>query len=73
MVFLDLGLPDQSGLTVLGVLRQIELYQKIPIYMLTGHITEAIVKQCLDAGADGAYTKPMMPDELGKLLEDIQA
>lgn len=73
LVFLDLGLPDQSGLTVLAVLRQMELYQKIPIYMLTGHITEAIVKQCLDAGADGAYTKPMMPDELGKLLEDIQA
>lgn len=72
LVFLDLGLPDQSGMNVLRSLRQLNDYEQTPIYMLSGHITEALLKECLDAGADGAYTKPMMPDELGKLLEDIQ-
>lgn len=73
VIFLDLGLPDQSGLDVLLSLRHHDMTKHTPIYMLSGHITNEMRLQCMEHGADGAYTKPMEKNALAELLEDLQS
>jgi CheY-like chemotaxis protein len=73
VIFLDLGLPDQSGLDVLLSLRHHGMTQYTPIYMLSGHITNEMHQQCMAHGADGAYTKPMEKAALADLLESLQS
>lgn len=61
-VLLDIGLPGESGLTVLRAMRQ--RYDVTPVLMLTarGQLSERI--EGLDAGADDYLVKPFQLDEL---------
>lgn len=61
-VLLDIGLPGDSGLTVLRAMRQ--RYDVTPVLMLTarGQLSERI--EGLDAGADDYLVKPFQLDEL---------
>jgi two-component system, OmpR family, response regulator len=61
-VLLDLGLPGDSGLTVLKKMR--ERYDSTPVIILTarGQLSERI--RGLDAGADDYLVKPFPFDEL---------
>jgi len=67
-VLLDIGLPGDSGLTVLRFLR--ERYDTIPVIVLTarGQLSDRI--RGLDAGADDYLIKPF---ELGELLARVRA
>ena len=62
VVLLDLGLPRESGLTVLKAMRA--RYDVTPVLILTarGQLSERI--QGLDAGADDYLVKPFQFDEL---------
>jgi two-component system KDP operon response regulator KdpE len=55
VVLLDLGLPDQDGLEVIGKLRE---WSKVPIIVLSARGLERDKVQALDAGADDYLTKP---------------
>lgn len=61
-VLLDIGLPGDSGLTVLRAMRS--RYDATPVLLLTarGQLTERIAG--LDAGADDYLIKPFQFDEL---------
>ncbi|MGO4701393.1 response regulator transcription factor [Dyella sp. 2RAB6] len=67
-VLLDIGLPGDSGLTVLRFLR--ERYDAIPVLVLTarGQLSDRI--RGLDAGADDYLVKPF---QLGELLARVRA
>jgi two-component system, OmpR family, response regulator len=67
-ILLDIGLPGDSGLTVLRFLR--ERYDTIPVILLTarGQLSDRI--RGLDAGADDYLVKPF---QLGELLARIRA
>jgi two-component system OmpR family response regulator len=67
-VLLDIGLPGESGLTVLRFLR--ERYDTIPVVVLTarGQLSDRI--RGLDAGADDYLVKPF---QLGELLARVRA
>jgi two-component system OmpR family response regulator len=62
VILLDIGLPRDSGLTVLKKMR--EGYDATPVLILTarGQLTERI--KGLDAGADDYMVKPFQFDEL---------
>jgi two-component system OmpR family response regulator len=68
VLLLDIGLPGDSGLTVLRFLR--ERYDTTPVIMLTarGQLSDRI--RGLDAGADDYLVKPF---QLGELLARIRA
>ncbi len=55
LVILDLGLPDINGFEVL---RQIRLFSRVPIIILTVRSDEADVVKGLEWGADDYVTKP---------------
>jgi two-component system KDP operon response regulator KdpE len=66
LVIVDLGLPDQSGLTVIARLR--EWYQR-PILVLSARRHENDKVAALDLGADDYLTKPFA---MGELLARIR-
>ena len=66
LILLDLGLPDQDGLTVTESLRQ---WAKMPIVVLSARGKEEDKIKALDAGADDYLTKPF---GIGELLARIR-
>jgi two-component system, OmpR family, KDP operon response regulator KdpE len=61
LVILDLGLPDISGIDVIGGLRG---WTSVPIIVLSGRADSTDKVEALDAGADDYVTKPFGMDEL---------
>lgn len=71
IIFLDLGLPDLSGIDVLTSLKRNLNTENANIYILSGHVTREIDEQCIRAGASGTYTKPMMLEQVKDILKVI--
>ncbi|MDG2348997.1 MAG: ATP-binding protein [Gammaproteobacteria bacterium] len=67
-IFLDLGLPDQSGLDVLLKLRNNSNCKDIPIFVLSGHVTKQMYETCCSIGATGVYMKPMLQNQVKEVL-----
>jgi two-component system response regulator VicR len=61
MVILDVGLPDQDGISLC---RQIRTRHRMPILMLSARGDNADKVVGLEVGADDYLTKPFMPREL---------
>jgi len=61
MIILDLGLPDQDGITVLKKLRE---WATVPVLVLSVRSSEQDIVTALDAGADDYLTKPFRGGEL---------
>ncbi len=66
VVLLDLGLPDMEGLEVI---KQLRLWSKVPIIILSARGQERDKVANLDAGADDYLTKPF---GVGELLARIR-
>ena len=61
-VLLDLGLPDQHGITIIQTLRREG--RTTPVMVLTGTVEGQTSVRALDAGADDYVTKPVIVDQL---------
>jgi two-component system KDP operon response regulator KdpE len=61
LIILDLGLPDEDGLSVLGRLRE---WFKNPIIILSVRNSEDDIIKALDTGANDYLTKPFRTGEL---------
>lgn len=68
MVILDYGLPDITGLEVLGRIRS---FSSVYILVLTGHAD--LCEGLISAGADAVMTKPFRPRTLRSRIEEILA
>jgi two-component system, OmpR family, KDP operon response regulator KdpE len=66
LILLDLGLPDQDGLTVAQGVRE---WSSVPIIVISARGSEDQKIQALDAGADDFLTKPF---GVGELLARIR-
>lgn len=64
LIFLDVKLPDQSGLHVCRTLREQSEFRQIPIIMMTGYGDKDAVVTGLMAGADDSLPKLFLCDEL---------
>lgn len=69
VILLDMRMPGIDGLGVLKGLR--EMYESLPIVMLTTSTDETDLVESLRAGAQGYLLKDMEPDELVIALRDI--
>lgn len=61
IMILDLGLPDEPGLSVLKSVRE---FSNMPVIILSVKNSEQDIIQALDAGADDYITKPFNTGEL---------
>lgn len=65
LVLLDLGLPDRDGL---DVLRDLRVWSRVPIIVLSARGSESVKVMALDAGADDYVTKPFgLPELLARM------
>lgn len=64
VVFMDLGLPDVSGMELIGELRGMDGLSEAPIVALTGRHGFQERQACLDAGFDDYLEKPVRPSAL---------
>jgi two-component system KDP operon response regulator KdpE len=61
LIILDLGLPDEDGLSVLKKVRE---WSTVPILILSVRDSEGDIIACLNAGADDYLVKPFRSGEL---------
>ena len=64
LVLLDIMLPDEDGLEIVGKLRRRPETKKLPVIMVTAKTTEIDKVKGLDVGADDYLTKPCSVAEL---------
>lgn len=64
IILLDIMLPEEDGLAVLGTIRQTGAYADIPVIMVTAKTSEIDAVKGLDLGADDYITKPFGVMEL---------
>jgi two-component system KDP operon response regulator KdpE len=67
IVLLDLGLPDEDGLSVLKKIRE---FSDVPVIILSVRNSEKDIVSALDSGANDYITKPF---NIGELLARIRA
>ena len=60
-IVLDLGLPDEDGMTLI---RELRGWTEVPVLVLSARSAEADKVAALDAGADDYLTKPFGVSEL---------
>ncbi|OWR16353.1 response regulator, partial [Brevundimonas diminuta] len=68
-VVLDVGLPDQSGLTVLDVLKRDDDTRHIPIHIVSA---EDHSQTALSLGAIGYLVKPVKREDLAEVLRTLE-
>lgn len=60
LIFMDIGLPDISGIELTKKLRETNNPQKnTPIVFLTAYSDLTLIKKCLSVGANEVYRKPI--------------
>lgn len=64
LILLDWMLPGKSGIEFIEWIKQKEIWQDIPIVLLTAKAEEENKVRGLMSGADDYITKPFSPDEL---------
>ena len=69
LVLMDIGLPDQDGLTLTRQLRRHYSSLQLPIVALTAHNSQETENACIQAGMNGFICKPLTT---GKLLCVLQ-
>ncbi len=74
LVFMDLEMPVMDGLAATRAIRQLPGEKAcVPLYAMTAHALSETDDKCRDAGMDGYLTKPIVPEELMKLLDRVAA
>lgn len=68
LAFIDLEMPDMSGCDVARLLRAGPGRSDARLICLTGHGQPDDRCQCLEAGFDDFFTKPMRPDRLSQVV-----
>ncbi|NPV75101.1 MAG: response regulator [Anaerolineae bacterium] len=69
MLFIDINIPQVSGLELLKFIRQRDAWKRLPILMVTSESDEIMVEEAIRLGADGYVFKPVNFEELTNAIE----
>lgn len=74
-IFMDVEMPELDGFAAARAIRDKEtaLGTRTPIIAMTAHVLMGIREQCLAAGMDNYLSKPIQPDALARLLQEVAA
>ena len=74
VIIIDIRLPDINGIEVIRQIRAIHMHKKTPIISFTGLISPDIHNNCITAGADYHFTKPVgLPVLFEKIVELLKS
>jgi two-component system KDP operon response regulator KdpE len=71
LVLLDLGLPDIDGLELLRQMRGKEMFDDLPVIILSTLSEPDQIRAALDLGADRYVTKTTMAHNLVKTVQEV--
>ncbi len=71
IVLLDLMLPDVSGIEFLRQMREREMFDELPVIILSALADPDQIREGLDTGADRYLTKPYLANNLIKTIEEV--
>src|SRR5262245_55825822 len=63
LVILDVSLPDIDGFEVLRQIRQLTVFNRIPVVAVTAHAMKGDREKCLAAGFTDYVSKPILDIE----------
>ncbi len=69
LILLDIEMPDMNGFVLLGIIRKIKVYEKIPVLFITGNVNMENIKKAYSAGGNDFIKKPI---DTEVLLEKIK-
>lgn len=69
-IFVDIDLPDMSGISVTKKIRQLEKKLRTPILAITSHTEAHVREECLKAGMNGYYNKPLSISQLNCIIDE---
>lgn len=70
LLFLDISMPEVTGLDMLEFIRKRPELNRLPIIMLTSEASDALVERALEMGADAYVTKPATLEEIENAVRD---
>jgi two-component system, chemotaxis family, chemotaxis protein CheY len=73
LIISDLNMPKMSGLELVKTIRSNDLYNDIPVLMLTTETNEQDKASCLDAGVNIYLAKPLPPGDLLGQIDSLLA
>lgn len=71
IIFLDLNMPVMNGVECLRLIKQNEIYRKIPVIIITTSLNPFELDECLHLGAKHIFHKPNTFPELCNDLHTI--
>jgi two-component system sensor kinase len=73
VVLMDLEMPEMDGMAATQAIREMESAagKHTQIVAMTAHALVGFREQCLAAGMDGYISKPIQPEELYRVLEEM--
>jgi CheY-like chemotaxis protein len=71
LVILDLHMPRLDGYSTAIALRQIPVFQRMPIVALTAAITQTAPERIAEAGFSTYLVKPIRPSSLRQCVTDL--
>lgn len=71
LVFLDIVLPDRSGVDILREIMGINSAAKVVMCTSVGG-QQKVIQECIQAGAMDIITKPFKPEDISKAISSAQ-
>jgi CheY-like chemotaxis protein len=74
LILMDLQMPEMGGLEATSAIREYErtVGRHTPIVAVTAHAMAGDREQCLAAGMDAYVSKPLRPEALSAILDDLR-
>jgi two-component system, sensor histidine kinase and response regulator len=75
LVLMDVQMPELDGLQATRTLREIEKAsgKNLPVVAMTAHAMQGDRDRCLAAGMTNYVSKPVRPEELFRVIDDVLA
>jgi CheY-like chemotaxis protein len=70
-ILLDLIMPKKDGREVLKELKEHKIFKKIPVIVFSTTKNEGEISKCYELGANSYVVKPLIFDELVKIIEGL--
>jgi len=71
LLVLDINMPEVTGLDLLEFVRRRSEWKRLPIIMLSSEAADVTIDRALEIGADGYLTKPIIIEELERMMADV--